>query len=52
MTKHISKRSKSKSDLAVFTRAKELAKSIFMATQDAPKKFRFSLVGRLQDLCL
>ncbi len=45
-------RSKSKSDLAVFTRAKELAKCIFLMTQDAPKKFRFSLVGRMQALSL
>ncbi len=40
------------SELAVFTRAKELSKTVFMVTQDAPKKFRFSLVARLQDLSL
>jgi len=40
------------SELAVFTRAKELSKAVFLVTQDAPKKFRFSLVSRLQDLSL
>jgi hypothetical protein len=40
------------SEMAVFTRAKELSKAIFVVTQDAPKKFRFSLVSRLQDTSL
>ena len=40
------------SELAVFTRAKELSKTVFVVTQDAPKKFRFSLVSRLQDLSM
>ncbi len=40
------------SELAVFTRAKELSKTVLIVTQDAPKKFRFSLVSRLQDLSL
>ena len=40
------------SEMAVFTRAKELSKAVFVVTQDAPKKFRFSLVSRLQDISL
>ncbi len=43
---------KKQSDLAVFSKAKELASGIFLITQDAPKKFRFSLVGRMQDISL
>ncbi len=40
------------SELAVFTRTKGFSKTVFAVTQDAPKKFHFSLVSRLQDLCL
>ncbi len=40
------------SEMAVFTRAKDLSKAIFVVTQDAPKKFRFSLVSKLQDTSL
>ncbi len=41
-----------RSEMAVFIRAKELSKKVFIVTQDAPKKFRFSLVSKLQDLSL
>lgn len=40
------------SELAVFTKAKEFSKAVFVVTQDTPKKFRFSLVSRLQDISL
>ena len=41
-----------KSELFVFTRAKELAKYIITVTEKSPKKFRFTLVVRLQNYIL
>lgn len=41
-----------KSELFVFTRAKELAKYIITVTEKSPKKFRFTLVVRLQNYVL
>ena len=41
-----------KSDLYVITKAKELAKYVITVTEKSPKKFRFTLVTRLQNYCL
>lgn len=41
-----------KSDLYVFTKAKELTKYIITVTEKSPKKYRFTLVTKLQNLCL
>lgn len=41
-----------KSDLCVITKAKELAKYVITVTEKSPKKFRFTLVVRLQNYCL
>lgn len=41
-----------KSDLYVFTKAKDLAKYIITVTEKSPKKFRFTLVTRLQNYIL
>jgi hypothetical protein len=41
---------KQESEMAVITQAKELSKYIFQVTQNAPKKFRFSLIHKLQTL--
>ena len=41
-----------KSELFVFTRAKELAKYIITVTEKSPKKFRFTLMVRLQNYVL
>ena len=41
-----------KSELFVLTKAKDLSKYIFTITEKSPKKFRFSLVVRLQNLIL
>lgn len=41
-----------KSDLFVFTKAKDLAKYIITVTEKSPKKFRFTLVVRLQNYIL
>lgn len=41
-----------KSDLYVITKAKELTKYVIMATEKSPKKYRFTLVVRLQNYCL
>ena len=41
-----------KSDLYVLTKAKDLSKYIFTITEKSPKKFKFSLVVRLQNLML
>ena len=43
---------RTESEMAVFTRAKQLSSYLFQVTQNAPKKFRFSLVGKLQTLAL
>ena len=40
------------SEMAVITKAKLLSNYLFQVTQHAPKKFRFSLVGRMQTLAL
>lgn len=41
-----------KSDLYVFTKTKDLAKYILTVTEKSPKKFRFTLVVRLQNYIL
>lgn len=41
-----------KSDLFVMTKAKDLAKYVITITEKSPKKFRFTLVVRLQNYCL
>lgn len=41
-----------KSDLYVITKAKELAKYVITVTEKSPKKYRFTLVVRLQNYCL
>ncbi len=39
-------------EMAVMTKAKQLSTYLFQVTQNAPKKFRFSLVGKMQALSL
>ena len=41
-----------KSDLYVVTKVKELSKYVITVTEKSPKKFRFTLVTRLQNYCL
>lgn len=41
-----------KSELYVITKAKELAKYMIVVTERSPKKYRFTLVVRLQNYCL
>lgn len=41
-----------KSDLYVVTKLKELTKYVITVTEKSPKKFRFTLVVRLQNFCL
>ena len=41
-----------KSELYVLTKAKELSKYVITVTEKSPKKFRFTLVVRLQNYCL
>lgn len=41
-----------KSELFVITKTKDLAKYIFTITEKSPKKYRFSLVVRLQNYVL
>ncbi len=41
-----------KNDLFVMTKAKDLAKYIITVTEKSPKKFRFTLVVRLQNYIL
>ena len=41
-----------KSELFVVTKTKELAKYLFTITEKSPKKFRFTLVVRLQNYIL
>lgn len=40
------------SELMVLTKAKDLISYIFCITQNSPKKFRFTFVGKLQSLSL
>lgn len=44
--------SKYKSGLVVITKAKDLGSYIFIVTDKSPKKFRFTLVSRMQNLIL
>lgn len=39
------------SELVVITKARDLAKYVFTVTQKSPKCFRFSLIGRMHNLC-
>ena len=41
-----------KSDLYVITKVKELTRYVITITEKSPKKFRFTLVTRLQNYCL
>ncbi len=41
-----------KSELVVITKANDLCNYIFKVTQNSPKKYRFSLVSRLENLSL
>ncbi len=41
-----------KSELYVITKTKELTKYVITVTEKSPKKFRFTLVTRLQNYCL
>ena len=41
-----------KSDLYVITKVKELTKYIITITEKSPKKYRFTLVARMQNYCL
>ena len=41
-----------KCDLYVMTKVKELAKYVITVTERSPKKFRFTMVVRLQNYCL
>ena len=41
-----------KSDLYVITKVKELTRYVITITEKSPKKFRFTLVARLQNYCL
>ena len=43
---------KKEKDLAVIVKAKDLETYIFTITEKSPKKFRFTLVTRLQNTCL
>jgi len=38
-------------ELAVFTSSKKLAEYIYKVTQNAPVKFRWSIIGRMHDTC-
>jgi len=40
------------SELTVITKAKDLCNYVMTVTQKSPKQFRFSLVGRMQNLSL
>lgn len=44
--------SKYRSELVVITKAKDLGSYIFTVTDKSPKKFRFTLVSRMQNLSL
>lgn len=39
-------------DLTVITKSKDLSKYIFETTQNSPKKFRFSLISKVQKISL
>ena len=43
---------KEQSELMVITKAKDLCNYVLTVTQKSPKQFRFSLVGRMQNLSL
>lgn len=43
---------KSTSELAVITKTKKLADYVFTVTHKSPKKYRFSIVSRMQNYCL
>ena len=43
---------KKEKELAVIVKAKDLGTYIFTITEKSPKKFRFTLVTRLQNMCL
>ena len=39
-------------ELTVVTKAKDLTMYVFTVTEKSPRRFRFSLTGRMQSLCL
>ena len=43
---------KKESELSVIVKAKDLASHMFTITEKSPKKFRFTLISRLQNLSL
>ena len=43
---------KSKSELVVITKVKDLCSYVFTVTEKSPKRFRFTLVSRMQNYCL
>ena len=43
---------KKQSELAVITKAKDLGSYIFIVTEKSPKKYRFTLVSKMQRLAL
>ncbi len=48
---NIDKTSDKQKDFAVFTSAKKLSEYIYRVTQNAPVKFRWSLITRMHDAC-
>jgi hypothetical protein len=52
MVRGIRGKVESKSELTVIVKAKELCSYVMTITQRSPKHFRFSYVGRLQNLSL
>ncbi|MCP1111486.1 four helix bundle protein [Ohessyouella blattaphilus] len=41
-----------KSELTIITKAKDLCSYVMTVTEKSPKRFRFTFVSRLQNLCL
>ena len=41
-----------KNELFVITKVKELTKYVFTVTEKSPKRFRYTMVSRLQNYCL
>lgn len=40
------------SELMVITKAKDLLKYVFLISENAPKKFRFTLIGKMQKISI
>ena len=52
MEKREQSREKEQSGFSVTTKARDLCSYVMAVTQKSPKQFRFSYVGRLQNLAL